>query len=608
MGLDPPTLVSLSPILRELAYKSSPRLIMSLRPQDPIPDWITHLVVLGSNYSVALAGHKAHVLFAVHRWGNAFYSSKGGTAAKMAAKMTQRYGLALADVGHELSERGVSPYTTYSRVMSSKDPIYVQSTGDVIPDYLDPADKIRWHKAAQTPSEKAELDDLLALTCLLPAVFKHRDNEPVPKESSAVSTSLQDSKVEPSLMTPPRATLSNPLVELEEVVVSYGSKTVLGHGVQPGFSNPGLNLTIREGTRLALLGPNGSGKTTLISLLTSDHPHSYSLPIKYFGRHRLPSPGQLGLSLWEIQSRIGHSSPEIHVFFPKRLTIRRTLESAWAETYSSRPKISDEGKKLTDAFLRWWEPELNPSYHPPPPAQPYTSLVDEWMSTCYPPFVHSAKIATHLDWASSSTTTFGTLSFQLQRFLLFLRAIIKNADIVILDEAFSGFSPELRDKAMLFLRAGERLVLGNRSVNNEGEDVPEEAPCKVMKNRRCDIEKICRKLGIIVDDLLADKEELSPEVRKRVDHLRLMDLSQLNAIIGDQDDLSRHSFTGLDTRQALIVVSHVREEISDVVDEYVRLPGEEEVSEQGRGVEMGRCENGSIRTVEGWSRIWGLRV
>jgi hypothetical protein len=46
-----------------------------------------------------------------------------------------------------------------------------------------------------------------------------------------------------------------------------------------------------------------------------------------------------------------------------------------------------------------------------------------------------------------------------------------------------------------------------------------------------------------------------------------------------------------------------------MVNEYVRLPGEEEeVSEQGRAVEMGSCGDGSLRTVEGWSRIWGLKT
>ena len=68
MGLDPPTIVNLSPMLKNLAYKSNPLLMLGLRPQDPIPEWITHLVVLGHNHTVALMGEKAKVLFNVRRW------------------------------------------------------------------------------------------------------------------------------------------------------------------------------------------------------------------------------------------------------------------------------------------------------------------------------------------------------------------------------------------------------------------------------------------------------------------------------------------------------------------------------------------------------------
>merc|ERR1711977_505494 len=53
MGLDPPTLLSLSPMLHGLAEANNPRLVLSLRPQDPIPDWITHLVYLKGNCEVA---------------------------------------------------------------------------------------------------------------------------------------------------------------------------------------------------------------------------------------------------------------------------------------------------------------------------------------------------------------------------------------------------------------------------------------------------------------------------------------------------------------------------------------------------------------------------
>jgi hypothetical protein len=47
VGLDPPTVATLSSLLGRLAASHSPRLVLSLRPQDPIPEWITHLIYLG---------------------------------------------------------------------------------------------------------------------------------------------------------------------------------------------------------------------------------------------------------------------------------------------------------------------------------------------------------------------------------------------------------------------------------------------------------------------------------------------------------------------------------------------------------------------------------
>jgi ABC-type molybdenum transport system ATPase subunit/photorepair protein PhrA len=616
VGLDPPTLVSLAPLLRDLAYKSSPRLIMSLRPQDPIPDWITHLAVLGSNYTLALAGPKEDVIFAIHRWTNSYGRPSSDTAAKMAALMTRRHGHPFTDVGHTLSSDGVSEYATYSRIMSATNPSYIQSTGEMALEYLDPANQNVWRRAAEKPREEADLDDLLALTCLLPQDFTCQGElHPSAFKKSSVHKDLKQVNTQPPVNVPVQDVFSESLIELENVIVSYGSKIVLGHGIQPGFDTPGLNITIRRGTRLVILGPNGSGKTTFLSLLTSDHPQSYSLPITYFGRSRLPLPGQPGLSLWDIQSRIGHSSPEIHNFFPKGLTIRKTLESAWADTFVANPNLTDERKTLVDAFLRWWEPELNPVYHRPPPADLSPFTIDSLLSTSYPPFKRSAETANDLDWASSQENAFGALPFHSQRLLLFLRAIVKKPDIVILDEAFSGLSPEIREKAMLFLKAGERSVLrrhesvpDQRSGDEEDENLQLKSRWHKTANRKRDVEKICRTKGLATGDLVADRQGLSLDVRQKVEALMRTSMDQIAEMALHDNRPSGPIFTGLDPKQALIVVSHVRDEIPDMVNEYVRLPGEEEVSEQGRAVEMGSCGDGSLRTVKGWSRIWGLKT
>ena len=62
MGLDPPTLTTLSPLLKRLTLTSSPRLVLALRPQDPLPEWITHLVYLGPSLRVTFQGLKDVVL------------------------------------------------------------------------------------------------------------------------------------------------------------------------------------------------------------------------------------------------------------------------------------------------------------------------------------------------------------------------------------------------------------------------------------------------------------------------------------------------------------------------------------------------------------------
>ena len=62
MGLDPATQASLSPLLFSLAQASSPRLLLALRPQDPIPFWITHLVYLNPGCKVGAQGLKDDVL------------------------------------------------------------------------------------------------------------------------------------------------------------------------------------------------------------------------------------------------------------------------------------------------------------------------------------------------------------------------------------------------------------------------------------------------------------------------------------------------------------------------------------------------------------------
>ncbi|KAK4232415.1 putative molybdenum transport ATP-binding protein ModF [Podospora fimiseda] len=293
------------------------------------------------------------------------------------------------------------------------------------------------------------------------------------------------------------------VVEMAGCQVNYGDKIVLGNWTEEkdGKIQTGLHWTVRRGERWGVFGPNGSGKTTIVSLLCSDHPQTYCLPIKLFGRSRIPEPGsgQRPLSYWEIQSRIGHSSPEIHQFIPRWLTIRRVLESAWAETFITKPKMDDMAKKQVDATLRWFEKELN--------MNPVT------------------KDSPSLSWADDYT--FGEMSFSSQRILLLLRAIIKHPDVVVLDEAFSGMDIGVRDKCMDFLHYGE----SENGVTKEGAVV-----------------------------------------------------------------------AGLSEDQALICISHVREEVPSSVDQWICLPE----PNTGKPARFGHLGQWLGRDKKGWEHIWGV--
>ncbi|EMT60424.1 hypothetical protein FOC4_g10011695 [Fusarium odoratissimum] len=272
-------------------------------------------------------------------------------------------------------------------------------------------------KGGLTEDEKLPLHSLVDIGRVLPS-----------SASTEASGNLGEASYKELEPINPKA---EPLVEMDGCKVQYRGKIALGNWTQQTTdgSKDGLIWTVRRGERWGVFGPNGSGKTTIVSLLCSDHPQSYSLPIKLFGRSRLPKPGtgQRPLTFWDIQSRIGHSSPEVHQHMPRNLTVRQVIENAWSETFRARPKLDSEAKEKVEAALRWFAPELHPSY--------------------------SSASHENLSWADDHM--FGGLSFSAQRVALFVRSMIKSPDVVVLDEAFSGMDDAVRDKCTLFLEQGE---------------------------------------------------------------------------------------------------------------------------------------------------------
>ncbi|MCJ1399752.1 hypothetical protein MMC11_002954 [Xylographa trunciseda] len=458
MGLDPPTTSTISSLLYDLAEMNNPRIILGLRPQDTVPEWITHLVYLESDHSIAHLGPKDVVL-------NALPNLRRPTSLQ---------------ANHKINE---SKFELFISINQSANPL---------------------------PDENArEVDE---------EPSKVPRGRPGPKSREEA------------------------LIEMSGVEVKYGEKHVLGDWTK-NYNyevKRGLWWTVRRGSRWGIFGPNGSGKTTILSLICSDHPQTYSLPIKLFGRSRLPTPGQPGISIFDVQSRIGHSSPEVHAFFPRELTIRQTLENAWADTFRGKAILSHENDVVVDACLRWFERDLNPAFRGPDPADPAQH------KKAVKPRSHPAKqvdayLQRDIDWAD--TVRFGDVSVAAQKVALLLRALIKKPDIVILDEAFSAMDTVTRDKCMTFLAYGESVYLSER--NDEPESAPERVETTLAKEKKVAI-------------------------------------------------------AGLEARQALICVSHLEEEVPEIVTEWMCLPEPNE----GKRVRFGTRGKLKMKDRKWWDAMW----
>ncbi|KKY35420.1 putative p-loop containing nucleoside triphosphate hydrolase protein [Diaporthe ampelina] len=204
------------------------------------------------------------------------------------------------------------------------------------------------------------------------------------------------------------------------------------------------------------------------------------------------------------------------------------VKNAWADTFVMTAKLDGAAREKVDASLRWFEPELNPAYQKA-----------------------AADNAADVSWASDYV--FGEISFSAQRVLLFIRSMIKNPDIVVLDEAFSGMDEGVRDKCMLFLSHGEAKTFAHGTEQLIGREGSSSA----------------------TGTQVVDSEQA------RADNVKVL---------------------GLSDQQALICISHIREEVPDNVREWLCLP---EANSQ-QPARFGRL-NGPLRTdARRWSEIWNI--
>ncbi|OBA21200.1 P-loop containing nucleoside triphosphate hydrolase protein [Metschnikowia bicuspidata var. bicuspidata NRRL YB-4993] len=169
---------------------------------------------------------------------------------------------------------------------------------------------------------------------------------------------------------------------------------------------------IERGTTWRILGENGSGKTTILSLITAEHPQSWKSFLSIDGIVRKPGSG---VNYFDINNKIGISSPELHAVAPFNMKFRSlVLNGLVRDVGNSNFRVFYKNAELppnASSILHYFKPEMD----------------------------------------EHGNTPFCELPVSLQKLALFMRAVIKSPEILILDEAFSGMEEQLVAKCHLFI-------------------------------------------------------------------------------------------------------------------------------------------------------------
>ncbi|MCE7043841.1 ATP-binding cassette domain-containing protein [Dyadobacter sp. CY312] len=176
-------------------------------------------------------------------------------------------------------------------------------------------------------------------------------------------------------------------LNLRNINVKYGNEQILNN----------VNWKIRKGEKWALSGANGSGKSTLLSILTADNPQRFANDFDLFDKKR----GGIGASIWDIKQKIGHVSPELHLYFPRNTTVFKTIASGFFDA------TGVFFKKLTDVQIER---------------------------------VHEVAELLHVH--ELLEKDFSQLSKGQQRMVLLSRALVKNPPLLILDEPCQGLDAD----------------------------------------------------------------------------------------------------------------------------------------------------------------------
>ncbi|RLV94816.1 putative ABC transporter ATP-binding protein [Spathaspora sp. JA1] len=183
-------------------------------------------------------------------------------------------------------------------------------------------------------------------------------------------------------------------IEFNNAAVSYKGLVILQD----------FNWKIPQGSKWRILGNNGTGKTTILSLINGDHPQSWKSVISVNGKLRKTG---CGVGFFDVNNSIGISSPELHALVPQHT--RTMLDIIY------NGLVKDVGNSN---FAYRGKPENIPTE-----SQRYLEVFQDRLT-------------------KYGNTKFIDLSMTDQKLALFLRAIIKQPKLLILDEAFSCMEDE----------------------------------------------------------------------------------------------------------------------------------------------------------------------
>jgi iron complex transport system ATP-binding protein len=134
------------------------------------------------------------------------------------------------------------------------------------------------------------------------------------------------------------------IIDFENIHVSYDVKPVLKE----------INLKVKAGEHLAILGANGSGKTTLMKLFSNDlYPNvSYRFKKEIFGRQRW--------SIFELKKKLGIITNDLHNYFEKQGAFLSGYEVVLSGYYSSigifkHQDFSDDWHKKAVETMKFME-------------------------------------------------------------------------------------------------------------------------------------------------------------------------------------------------------------------------------------------------------------